>query len=389
MRKRFAVPLATTIGLLALAACGDDEGSDGTTAAAEDSSTVTAAPTDSGSASASATASSSGAAPAACDGGGATIGLVLHVRLQITQLIADGAQVAADECNVKLDVVGPTAVDAQAAVAAFQSEIAAGAAGMVVVAYPDQNWNRPLDEAFDDGVPIVMSNVATKKSKVTTFVGIDGYDEFHAEGEMVANTLGADATGDVVVGTCAPGDPVINQRFAGIKDAFGEIAPGVTVKGPFDLGFDLAAVSSAAQQQVQANPDALAFIGLCENEITAWSDIKERTDATWLIAGGNINEGTIKGLQNGTIMATVDQNPFMQGYLPVRLLVNHLQTGDPLPGGWLNPGWQIITPENQEELLPLTTDAKAAAAAQAERVADILANPADYFRDLQLAYGDQ
>src|SRR5262245_23536315 len=126
MRKRLAVPLATTIGLLALAACGDDKGSEGTAAATESSSTA-AAPTASATApseSATASATASAAAPGTCDGGGATIGFVLHVRLQITQLIADGAQVAADECNVKLDVVGPTAVDAQAAIAAFQSEIA-------------------------------------------------------------------------------------------------------------------------------------------------------------------------------------------------------------------------------------------------------------------------
>ena len=123
----------------------------------------------------------------ACDGGGAKIGLVLHVRLEITQQIADGAQVAVDECNVQLDVVGPTAVDADAAIAAFRSEIVAGADGMAVIAFPDENWNRPLDEAYDQGVPIVMTNVATKNSKVRTFVGIDGYDEFEAEGEMVAN----------------------------------------------------------------------------------------------------------------------------------------------------------------------------------------------------------
>jgi ribose transport system substrate-binding protein len=193
----------------------------------------------------------------------------------------------------------------------------------------------------------------------------------------------------VIVGTCAPGDPVINQRFAGVTDAFADIAPGVTVEGPFDVGFDLAQVSAAARTLVQANPDALAFVGLCENEITAWSDIKERSGADWLVAGGNINEGTIAGLENGTIMATVSQNPFMQGYLPIRLLVDHLTTGNPLPEGWLNPGWEIITSENYAETLPRNTDAGLAAEFQADRVADILANPDEHFRPLEELYGDQ
>jgi ribose transport system substrate-binding protein len=315
----------------------------------------------------------SGGAAGECDAGGAKIGFVLHLRLEITNQIAEGAQVAADECNVELDVVGPTAVDAQAAISAFRSEIAAGADGMVVIAFPDQNWNRPLDEAYDQGMPIVMSNVATKNSKVRTFVGIDGYDEFHAEGEMLANALGSDASGDVIVGTCAPGDPVINQRFAGVTDAFAEIAPDVNVEGPFDVGFDLAQVSAAARTLVQANPDALAFVGLCENEITAWSDIKQRSGADWLVAGGNINEGTIAGLENGTIMATV----------------NHLTTGNPLPEGWLNPGWEIITSENHAETIPRNTDAQLAAEFQADRVADILANPEEHFRPLEELYGDQ
>jgi ABC-type sugar transport system substrate-binding protein len=376
MHKRVALLLVPMLGVLSSVAYATGSSTAGTDSTA---------PGDTGPAG----TAEAGAAPAECDAGGAKIGLVLHVRLEITQQIADGAQVAADECNVELDVVGPTAVDAQAAIAAFRSEIAAGADAMVVIAFPDQNWNRPLDEAYDQGMPIVMSNVATKNSKVRTFVGIDGYDEFRAEGEMLANALGADAEGKVIVGTCAPGDPVINQRFAGVTDAFAAIAPGVTVEGPFDVGFDLAQVSSAARTLVQANPDALAFVGLCENEITAWSDIKERSGGDWLVAGGNINEGTIEGLENGTIMATVSQNAFMQGYLPIRLLVDHLTTGNPLPEGWLNPGWEIVTSENYAETLPRNTDAHLAAEFQADRVADILANPDEYFRPLEELYGDQ
>src|SRR5262245_61593610 len=128
MRKRVASLVVPMLGLLSATvyASGSSMAGTGTTV-----------PADSGPA-------GTGAAPAACDAGGAKIGFVLHVRLEITQQIADGAQVAADECNVELDVVGPTAVDAQAAISAFRSEIAAGADGMVVIAFPDQNWNRPL-----------------------------------------------------------------------------------------------------------------------------------------------------------------------------------------------------------------------------------------------------
>ena len=128
----------------------------------------------------------------------------------------------------------------------------------------------------------------------------------------------------MIVGTCAPGDPVINQRFQGVTDAFAkDCLPGVSVKGPFDVGFDLAAVSAAAQTLVQANPDALAFMGLCETNYGV--ERHQGTDGRRLARRGrNINDGTVRGLQNGTIMATVSQNPFMQGYLPIRLLVNHL-----------------------------------------------------------------
>ncbi len=324
-----------------------------------------------------------------CDGGGAKVALVLHVRLPITQQIADGAALAAEECNVTLDVVGPTGVDAPAAIAAFKSEIAAGAKGIAVVAFPDQNWNRPLDEAYDQGVPIVMTNVATKDSKVQTFVGIDGYDEFVAEGKYIGEKLGADAAGDVVVGTCAPGDPVINRRFAGLSDGLHSIAPNINVKGPFDVGFDLAAVSGAMQKLVQANPDALAFFGLCEEEIVAASKIKKDTGATWLVAGNNIAPGTIAGLQDGSISASSSQNPFMQGYIPIRLLVDNIQNGTPIPEGWLEPGWELATSENQAEVIPHMTDVKLARDHEAARIAGILANPAEYFRPLSEVYGTE
>ena len=48
---------------------------------------------------------------------------------------------------------------------------------------------------------------------------------------------GAEATGQVIIGNCFPGFPVLENRAVGVQESLAE-APGLEVLGPFDVTVD-------------------------------------------------------------------------------------------------------------------------------------------------------
>ena len=53
---------------------------------------------------------------------------------------------------------------------------------------------------------------------------------------------------------------------------------------------------------------------------------------------------------------TVGQQEYLQGYLPVRALAEHLINGTPLVEGWLETPTEVVTAENVDEYVSRQTD---------------------------------
>lgn len=271
---------------------------------------------------------------------------VVHFQGPYTQQLAMGAQAAVEECGGDFRSGGPVAFDVSAEVAAFQDMVLAGADAIVVVAFPSDFWIRPIDEAVQRGVTVSTFDVEAPASLQSLHTAPKQADQGVDMANVIADALGDDASGTIVTGICLPGLALIEARVTGFKNQIAERLPNVEVLGAFDVGFDQTQNFSAWRSTYDANPDALAYVGFCENDLPSLVRVKEATGGDFEIASIGINPDGLDGIERGIALTAIGQRPFMQGYVAMRAMLERIAAGEDVPRGWIDVRPEIVTAEN-------------------------------------------
>jgi ABC-type sugar transport system substrate-binding protein len=331
-------------------------------AAAGGGSAATSAPTTAPASVAAPSVSASASAPASTDPNATRIklGFVTHViGNPFIQQIIDGANAAAADLNVDLQVTGPEGGDADAQLKAVQSVVAAGAQG-IATSVPGESMSVGLNEIVDSGIPVVQFNLLVTSVKAP-YVGERSVESGRILGAKVLEKLGGDsATGNVILGNCFPGFPVLENRAKGATESLTK-ASGIKILGPFDVKVAANENYAAWEALLAANPDAKALVGLCAPDIASLGKLQAaNADKPFVSGGYDLTAENLAEIKNGNAYVSLGQTPFMQGYLPVKMLadkVRGLVDVDLSQGGFLDAGTEIVTADSVTEpydLPPLT-----------------------------------
>lgn len=342
-RRRRWLALPATLALL-LAAC-----TGGGASTAPSAAPASAAP------SAAPSASASEAPPASIK-----LGFVTHVLGNpFIQQIVDGAEAAADDLNVELQVVGPEDGSAETQLQLVESLVASGVEG-IATSVPGESMASRLNEIVASGTPIVQFNLLVTSVKAP-YVGERSVGSGRILGEKVLEKIGGtSATGKVIIGNCFPGFPVLENRAKGVQESLAK-ASGIEVLGPFDVKVAANENYAAWEALLAANPDAKALIGLCAPDIASLGKLQAANASTPFVSGGyDLTAENLAEIKAGNAYISLGQTPFMQGYLPIKMLADVIRgdsTVDLSAGGFLDAGTEIVTADSVEEpfdLPPLT-----------------------------------
>lgn len=301
------------------------------------------------------------------------IGFVTHVLGNpFIQQIIDGANAAAEDLNVDLQVTGPEGGDADAQLKAVQTLVASGVQG-VATSVPGETMSSALNEIVDSGTPIVQFNLLVTSVKAP-YVGERSVESGRILGQKVVEKLGgASATGTVIIGNCFPGFPVLENRAKGVQESL-KAAAGLEILGPFDVKVAANENYAAWEALLTANPDAKALVGLCAPDIASLGKLQAANASTPFVSGGyDLTAENLAEIKSGNAYVSLGQTPFMQGYLPVKILADTIRktsTVDLSRGGFLDAGTEIVTADSVQEpfdLPPLTFTELEALAASPEK----------------------
>ena len=307
-----------------------------------------------------ATAAPATAAPATAAPAPIKIGFVTHVLGNpFIQQIIDGAQAAAADLNVDLQVTGPEGGDADAQLKAVQTLVASGVKG-IATSVPGESMASGLNEIVESGIPVVQFNLLVTSVKAP-YVGERSVESGRILGARVLEKIGgASATGKVIIGNCFPGFPVLENRAKGVQESLAAAA-GLEILGPFDVKVAANENYAAWEALLSANPDAKALIGLCAPDIASLGKLQAANASTRFVSGGyDLTAENLAEIKAGNAYLSLGQTPFMQGYLPIKMLVdtiNGATTVDLSAGGFLDAGTEIVTADSVQEpfdLPPLT-----------------------------------
>jgi len=85
------------------------------------------------------------------------------------------------------------------------------------------------------------------------------------------------------------------------------------------------------------------MIGLCAPDVASLGKLNAANGDKFLAGGYDMTEENLAAIKGGHAYVTLGQSAFVQGYLPVALLVNAIKTKQPTPVGFFNSGTQIVT----------------------------------------------
>lgn len=291
------------------------------------------------------------AAQQKCDAKRVKVGIVVQNQSPYTKELIDGATQAAKECNASIRSAAPAALDPPASVKSFNDLVASGSKGMVVVAYPSDLWVRTINDAVKKGVIVNTIDVASPLSKAGIHAGPKSTDMGRALGAAFAAKLGPKATGEIWAGLCLLGLDIVDDRLLGFKQELAKRVPGVLVKGGFETFFDPGKNFGIWQTIIATHPDALGFAAFCEPDAGSLVKIKQQENGKYLVGNVGIDPNSLAGVKSGVSVATIGQNPFMQGYVAMKTALEQLVSMKPLPRGWIPTPIEVATSKTVDGII--------------------------------------
>ena len=127
--------------------------------------------------------------------------------------------------------------------------------------------------------------------------------------------------------------------------------------GPFDVKVSAVENYNHWEQLYAANPDAVALVGLCAPDVASLGKLNAANADKFVAGGYDLTAPNLQAVKDGHAYVTLGQSAFVQGYLPVALLVHAIKAKKPLEVGFYNAGTQAVTATSVDmanNLPPLT-----------------------------------
>ena len=261
--------------------------------------------------------------------------------------IKNGIALAGDQMGVTVEYRNPPTGDLADMARIIEQAAASQPDGIITTLADFDVLSGPIRSAVDQGIDVIIMNSGTPEQTrevgALMFVGQPEYDAGLAAGQRAKG----DGVESFVCVNHVISNTVVAERCRGFADGLG-VELGSSM---IDSGQDPSEIKNRVIAYLTANPetDAILTLGPTSADPTILA-VKEMG-----IAGdiyfGTFDLGTeiVNGIKDGTINWGIDQQPFLQAYLPVVVLANYDRYGV-LPGNNINSGPGFVTADGLEKV---------------------------------------
>lgn len=222
---------------------------------------------------------------------------------------------AAKELGIAAHYEGPSQGQLATQVSEYETLTSTGATGLFTSVINPVSEGAIINRAVAKGMDVVAidSPVPAANAKTFVYVGTPNVTAGQAAGEAMKKAL--PHGGDVAILTGSLTATNALQRIQGFKQALA--GSNIKVVATENDAGVAATASSNASAVIAANPKLKGIYGVYSYDgPAAGVAVKSKGDIGKIHVVADDNEpGTITGLQNGSISASIIQQPFMQGYL--------------------------------------------------------------------------
>jgi simple sugar transport system substrate-binding protein len=271
-----------------------------------------------------------------------------------------GAQDACALLNTEFQWTGSKDSNVAEMVNATNTAISAKADGIALAVVDKAAFNAPVNQALDAGIPVVSYNADGAKGDPGTnrlaYIGQGLYESGLALGQRALDA--GLASGDVVGFIATPGALNIQPRIDGASDAIKQ--SGKPIKfSPVGTNADVVKGASIIDAYAQGHPNLTGMLAVDAGSTEALGKTVAKyklRDKSLKVAGGfDLNPGTLTAVKAGNLDYTIDQQPYLQGFLPVLYLYLYKLSGGLIAPPETNTGLLFVTKENVDPYLQTKT----------------------------------
>ena len=278
--------------------------------------------------------------------------------------IKAGADQAAADVDVELVYRAPESFDLEAMASLVTEAVAEKPAGLIVSIPNSDALAMPIRAAIDAGIPVISINSGFDVGPALGALLHVGQSEYEA-GRVAGDAMRKAGGSKALCLNHELGNVGLDLRCKGFIDGFaGSVEVMAVVTDPEE-------VKTAVAERLAADTDIDVILALNATiaGAPAIEAAKALTDRTLRVATFDVTDAVLNAVADGAASFVIDQQPFLQGYLPVQYLAVLAREGV-VPVSNVSTGPRLISAADAKKRLgrPVAAeDSGAAPAAQTEQ----------------------
>ncbi len=264
-------------------------------------------------------------------------------------VVKNGVDAAREDMGVAVEYLAPDTYNVVRMAQLIDAAVASEPDGLVV-SIPDADaLGNSIRHAVESGIPVISINSGSDVRKslgVSVHVGQTEYEAGVGGGERLA-ALGVDKA---ICVNHEVGNVALDLRCQGFADGLG--SRDVEVLG---VSIDPTDIRNAVAAHLARNPDVEAIFALGPLSAEPSLAVLENRGliGSIKIATFDLSPTVLQALDAGKMEFAIDQQQFMQGYLPIVLLTLNHKYGL-MPGADVLTGPGFVTPKNAAQVIALS-----------------------------------
>ncbi|MEM7711146.1 MAG: sugar ABC transporter substrate-binding protein [Pseudomonadota bacterium] len=264
-------------------------------------------------------------------------------------VVKNGVEKAAQDTGANVEYRAPETFDMVAMSQLIDAAVNQEPDG-IVVSIPDADALGPsIENAVAAGIPVISMNSGSDVSKglgALLHVGQEEFDAGLAAGEQMAEMGGTKA----LCINHEVGNVSLDDRCAGFAEGFGgdvEVLPTTN---------DPAEIEAKVKASLESDPDIDTVMALGaslagEPAVVAVEAVGRTGEVN--VGSFDLSASFLESVSGGAAAFAIDQQQYLQGYLPVAFLALHAEYGL-VPGGNVPSGPNLITADKADQVVELS-----------------------------------
>jgi simple sugar transport system substrate-binding protein len=226
---------------------------------------------------------------------------------------------AADACRLlgcTYQWTGSESSNVSQMVNAMNTAVTGGVNGIAIALIDLHAFNGPTEAALKAGIPVIAYNADAPENKRLSYIGQDLKLAGEKMGERI---VAAVPSGTVALFIATPGSANLQPRIEGVEAAVKASGKPITLH-TVATGAAVPGELSTIDAYWVGHPETKGMYAVDGGSTESLAKVMQKygLPAKGIKAGGfDLTEQTQKLLQEGNIEFTIDQQPYLQGFLPV------------------------------------------------------------------------